>query len=148
KKQLLIGPLKVEQERDGFTHPAVLKHGATQVEGEPLHAHRIVVGDRLLDDAAFPQCWAVVSGGPVLGGVLKVVIELAGLEGLQCYRHVAVIVEIDRVEIILATADWQVRSPPVLDPCIAYRAPGGKVDNLVRATAQWWLEAGAAEVAL
>ena len=51
EEQLLVGPLEIEQQGNRLAHPAVLEDRAAQVEGKTLHAHRVAVRQRFLDEA-------------------------------------------------------------------------------------------------
>ena len=148
EEQLLVGPFEVEQQGDGLADAAILEHRAADIEGEALHAHRVVVGNGFLNDPAAAQGRAVIAGGPVLGGVFEVVVELSGLEGFQRDGHVAVVVQGNGVEVVQPAGHRQIGGPPVGDALVAHGTAGGVAGDAIRAAAQRWLQAGAGEVAL
>ncbi|MNV09083.1 hypothetical protein D3C71_995690 [compost metagenome] len=119
-EQLFVGPLEIEQQTECLTHPHILKHRATQVEDEALHAGRVAVGDLFLDQAAFGNRRDVVGVGPVLCGHFQPVIELSGLQRFERDGVVAVVIGGHRVEVVEATVDRQVLAPVILDPLVTH----------------------------
>ena len=104
-------------------------------------------GDRYLHELAGLQGWRVIAGVPVLGRVLFVHVELPGLERLQGYLGVAVVVGADAVEVVQAAAYRQVLGPPVFHSFKLYAAARRYLADAIGAATQWWLQAALAEVA-
>ncbi len=148
EEQLLVRPFEVEQQADRLAYPAVLEHRAADIEGEALHPHRVVVVDAGLDEAPVAQCRRLVAGGPVLRRIFEVDVVLAGLEGFQGDRHVAIGVDGDGVEVIESAGDRKVLGPPVLDSLVADGASRIDLGDAVGAAAHRNFHAGLGKVAV
>ncbi len=72
---------------------------------------------------------------------------MPGLEGLQRYGVVPVVVEVDVIEVVEPAIHRQVLAPVILDPGIADRAPGLDLLDAVRAAAQRDFQAARGEFA-
>ncbi|MNC28414.1 hypothetical protein D3C75_766180 [compost metagenome] len=104
--------------------------------------------DLRLDHVAAAHRREVVAVGPVLRLVLDVDVELAGLEGFEGHRAVAIELVLDAVDVVLAAVDRQVLAPVVLHPFKHQPAPRLDLGDAVGAAAQRRLEGGGLEVAL
>ena len=113
-EQLLVGPLEVQQQAQGFPYPHILEHRTTQVEDEALHAGGQAVGDFFTDQATFAYRWGVVGRCPVFGAAFQPIIELPCLECLQGDGVVSVVIDRHLVEVVEAAVDRQVLAPVVL----------------------------------
>ena len=147
-EQGAVGPFKIKHKAQGLTGFVLRKGGAATVHKQPLGLCRDLVGNFGLDHIAAAYRREVIAIGPVLGLVLDVNVELAGLERLEGDIAVAVELHFNPVEVVFAAVDRQVGAPPVLDALKDQLAPGGNPGNAIGAATQRWLEGGGFEVAL
>ena len=126
----------------------VLKLLAAQVEHKSLHRRDALYRDRLLLDEALLQRIEIVLGRPGRGPVLNPTIEFSGLEILKRRRAVAVIRELEGVEIVLAAHHRQILGPVVGHALVSDLA--ARIDglDLVRAVAERRLDGRLTKVAL
>ncbi len=146
-EELSVGPFEVEQQAQRLAYPAVLEQRPAQVEHQALEAGRVRVGKALLAQPAIAQGRRVVAAAPGLDAGLDIDVGLPGLERLQGHAAVAVVVETDPLEVVQATPDRQVASPPVGVAPVAHRTPRLGLLQPVRSAAQRRLHAAAVEVA-
>ncbi len=146
-EELPVGPFEVEQQAQRLAYPAVLEQRPAQVEHQALEAGRVRVGKALLAQPAIAQGRRVVAAAPGLDAGLDIDVGLPGLERLQGHAAVAVVVETDPLEVVQATPDRQVASPPVGVAPVAHRTPRLGLLQPVRSAAQRRLHAAAVEVA-
>ena len=96
--------------RQRETHPAVGEYLPPRVEDEGGHARRASVGQDFALHAPVRDGGKVVGDRPALAGEFQAEVVLAGLERLDHYVAVAVVVVADAVEIVLAPVDRE-RAP-------------------------------------
>src|SRR3546814_926183 len=140
-----MGPFEVEQEPEGFTDAAVLQLRAADIEDEALHSRRVLVRNFVTNDPTVPHRWYVIGGGPAFGCAFLPIIKVPGLERLQGDGVVAVVIEIDVIEVVETAIHREVLAPVVLYALIADRAAGLDLFDAVWATAQRRFEAARSE---
>ena len=74
--------------------------------------------DLKLPDKALLARREVVGRGPVARGILEAEVEIAGLEGLQCHRLVAIVVVDQPSDIVSADVDRYLATPVVVDALV------------------------------
>ncbi|KWV86375.1 hypothetical protein PFLmoz3_03993 [Pseudomonas fluorescens] len=104
------------------------------------------MGDLRLDHIAAVDRGEVVAYGPILGLMLDINIEFAGLEGFKGHVAVAIELHFDLVVVIETLVDRQVFAPVILDPFKHQLPPRRNLGDAVRPTAQGRLEGGCLEV--
>ena len=139
---VLVGPLEVEGEADRFADARVLELFAAGVEIPALRAGRRAVVQRLLLHPSLVEGGEIVAVGPDARGVLLVEVDRAGLERLEGDLPLAVILEAQAAEIVLADVDRQVLGPIVVAQFVFDAAPllqrldlvGARAERRVRAS--------------
>ena len=104
--------------------------------------------DFFLDELAVGNGGDVVGGRPVLGCVLLSEIELSGLERLQRDSRIAVVVDVDLVEVVATLVHRQILCPVVPGPLVGDGSPRIDLFDPVGPAAQRELQRGLVEFPL
>ena len=71
----------------------------------------------------------VVGRGPCFGGIFGPEVVLAGFESFEGHGAIAIIVKLDRIEVVSPHIDWEVFTPVVFDPPVTDASTGLEVTH-------------------
>ena len=106
-----VDPFEIEDEPKRLPHADVGEEVVPQVEDEPRHALRAADRQRFAHDAAVADRREIVGRRPACGTRLLAVIEQAGAERLEHAVGVAVIFDVDLVEVEESLLARQILGP-------------------------------------
>src|SRR5215467_3117378 len=114
EEQVVVDPLKIEQNRERLAHAHISEHRPPSIEHEIVARLGQSGRKRLPDDAAVAQCGKVIARLPARRIALGTHVEQATLERLMMGAGVAVVIEADLIEIPKTSVDGEIASPIVV----------------------------------
>src|SRR5690606_15526221 len=136
-KEILVGPFEIKKQPERLTRLDVVEWRAAGVEEKRLHSGQAGIGKNIaLDEAVFDRRLIVIFRGPGAGGELLAKIIFAGEKRLERNRAVAVVVDLDGIEIEPPPGDRKVLRPVVSNALVNKGAAGIYPREPVRAGAE------------
>src|SRR5262249_41592843 len=142
----LVSPFEIEGVDQRLAQAWILEFLAPRIDEPALCAGGRIVREYFALHASVPDRWEIVARRPDSRGEFLAEQIVLGGEALEGDVAVAVILESDHIEIVLAARDRKLGTPPVLDPLVFDEPPGLEAADPIRSGAKRHFETRLLEI--